>query len=55
MANLTYRTPDPTPPVETTNKSQPLTHEEMDGNFKSLDEDVQLAKDQALAYAIIFS
>ena len=55
MAELTYRTPDPVAPVETLNKTQPLTYEEMDGNFKSLDDDVQLAKEQALAYAIIFS
>lgn len=55
MAELTYRTDTPVAPVETTNKTQPLTHEEMDGNFKSLDDDVQLAKEQALAYAIIFS
>ena len=55
MADLTYRTITPTPPIETTVKEQPLTYEEMDGNFKSLDDDVQLAKEQALIYSIVFS
>lgn len=55
MAELTYRTNTPVAPTETTNKSQPLTHEEMDGNFKSLDDDVQFAKELAFAYTIVFS
>lgn len=37
MANLTYRTSLQTAPAATTVKSTPLTHEEMDGNWKSLD------------------
>lgn len=37
MANLTYRTSPQTAPAATTVKSTPLTHEEMDGNWKSLD------------------
>jgi hypothetical protein len=40
MANITYRTPIPTPPASTTVKNAPLTHEEIDGNFKSLDNSV---------------
>ena len=55
MAELTYRTTTQVPPLTTTVKDQPLTYEEMDGNLKSLDVDIQLAKDQAVAFSIIFS
>jgi hypothetical protein len=54
MAELTYRTTTPTPPTTTTVKDQPLTYEEMDGNFKSINDDVALAKEQAVIYSIIF-
>lgn len=55
MAELTYRTPTQIPPVSTTTKNAPLTYEEMDGNFKSIDDDIQLAKEQAVIFSIIFS
>ena len=44
MANITYRTPTQIPPTETVVKNTPLTYEEMDGNFKSLDNDIQGVK-----------
>lgn len=37
MANITYRTPTQIPPSATTTKNAALTYEEMDGNWKSLD------------------
>ena len=55
MAEVTYRTTSPNVPTSTTTKNTPLTYEEMDGNLKSVVDDIQTAKDQALAWSIIFS
>jgi len=55
MAELTYRnTTTPTVPTETTAKGEPLTNVEVDANFKSLDDDVQLAKLNAIVYSLVF-
>lgn len=45
MAELTYRTEPQVPPLTTTVKDQPLTYEEMDGNFKSLSDSVDAKVD----------
>lgn len=47
MANITYRTPTQVAPAATTTKNAALTYEEMDGNWKSLDVDIQAAKQKA--------
>ena len=47
MANITYRTPTQVAPSATTTKNAALTYEEMDGNWKSLDVDIQAAKQKA--------
>lgn len=47
MANLTYRTPTQVAPSATTTKNAALTYEELDGNWKSLDVDIQAAKQKA--------
>lgn len=44
MANLTYRTGTPAVAVETTVKPSALSYEELDGNFKSLNDDIQTRK-----------
>ena len=38
MANLTFRVANPTAPTNTTTKNSPLTNNEIDGNFKSLED-----------------
>lgn len=43
MANILYReTITPTVPGTTTQKGQPLTNNEVDGNFKSISDDLNL-------------
>ena len=47
MANLTYRTPGAVAPTATTVKDSALTYEEMDGNWKSISDETDVAKDAA--------
>lgn len=47
MANLTYRTPGAVAPTATTVKDSALTYEEMDGNWKSISDETDVAKDTA--------
>lgn len=47
MANLTYRTPGAVAPTATTVKDSALTYEEMDGNWKSISDETDVAKDIA--------
>lgn len=47
MANLTYRTPGATAPTTTTVKDSALTYEEMDGNWKSIADETDVAKNTA--------
>jgi hypothetical protein len=55
MANITYRASTTPPvPVSTTVKNTLLTHLEVDGNFKSLNDDIQ-TRSTAAALAIVAS
>lgn len=47
MANLTYRTPGAVAPTTTTVKDSALTYEEMDGNWKSIADETDVAKNTA--------
>ena len=46
-ANLTYRTPGAVAPATTTVKDSALTYEEMDGNWKSISDEIDVAKTTA--------
>ena len=55
MATLTYRTELPEVKPTTEVKDEPLTYEEVDGNFKQLNDEIEIARTEAIAFAIIFS